>query len=105
MIEPKLAPVKPRVISPQTGEVIPLEDVIRELLDSGFRGQIWIVGPAGTGKTTALHHLAAVFFNCLSKIKLVDGPSCNLPKGDVVLAICTATTAGAGIHRAYRLAP
>src|SRR6266481_4267370 len=104
MIEPKLAPVRPRVISPQTGEAILLEEEIRRLLETNSFGQIWLVGPPGAGKTMALRHLAAVFSHFAPQIKLVDGPTCNLGKIRDILAICTATTTGPGIHRPYRLA-
>jgi len=60
MIVPAPAPVKPRAISPQTGEVLPLEDEIQLWIDSGKRGRFRIVGSPGSGKTTALCHLAAV---------------------------------------------
>jgi len=105
MIEPRLAPVRPRVISRQTGEIILLEDEVRRLLETKSFGQIWLIGPPGAGKTTALRHLAAVFSHQASQLKLVDGPSCNLG-GRSFLAIYTATTMGPGIRRpGYRLAP
>jgi hypothetical protein len=105
MIEPKRAPVKPRVYSPHTGDVIPLEDEIRELLEVNSFGQIWIVGPPGSGKTIALGHLAAVFSPSFSKINLVDSPVCDKVRNPSVLSICTAMNAGPGISRHFRLAP
>jgi hypothetical protein len=38
MISPARAPVKPRVISPETGEAVPLEDEIQFWIDAGSRG-------------------------------------------------------------------
>jgi uncharacterized protein YjbI with pentapeptide repeats/energy-coupling factor transporter ATP-binding protein EcfA2 len=60
MILPERAVVKPRVSSPATGDALPLEDEIAALLEAGARGVVVIVGAGGTGKTTALRHLAAV---------------------------------------------
>lgn len=54
------APVKPRFISSETGQSLPLEDVIYELLDQRKIGVVQIVGEPGTGKTTAIRHLEAV---------------------------------------------
>ena len=58
-IHPLRAPVRPRVISPETGDAIPLEDVLLESQGKTARA-IEIVGGLGSGKTTALAHLAAV---------------------------------------------
>jgi uncharacterized protein YjbI with pentapeptide repeats len=60
MIVPKRAPVKPRVISPHTGETVSLEDEIRPWIEAHATGRIAVTGPPGSGKTTALEHLAAV---------------------------------------------
>ncbi len=60
MIVPLRAPVRPRVLSPETGEAVPLEDEILALLDAGTRGPLRLLGPPGAGKSTALAHLAAV---------------------------------------------
>jgi uncharacterized protein YjbI with pentapeptide repeats len=60
MISPQPAPVKPRVVSPDTGEAVPLEDEILSLLQVRKEGMVRVMGPAGSGKTTALRHLAAV---------------------------------------------
>jgi uncharacterized protein YjbI with pentapeptide repeats/energy-coupling factor transporter ATP-binding protein EcfA2 len=59
MIQPQRAPVTPRVLSPDTGDVIPLEEAILALVVES-QGVIEIVGGPGSGKTTALGHLAAV---------------------------------------------
>jgi uncharacterized protein YjbI with pentapeptide repeats/energy-coupling factor transporter ATP-binding protein EcfA2 len=59
MVQPQRAPVKPRVLSPG-GEALPLEDEVRSFLDVHRTGIIHLTGPAGSGKTTALRHLAAV---------------------------------------------
>jgi uncharacterized protein YjbI with pentapeptide repeats len=54
------AAVRPRVISPETGEAIRLDDEIGAMIEDG-RGRLVILkGGPGSGKTTALRHLAAV---------------------------------------------
>lgn len=58
MLQPKLAIVRPRVISPATGEVLLLEDEVQSLIDRRRFGMIRLVGDPGSGKTTALTHLA-----------------------------------------------
>jgi hypothetical protein len=57
-IPPSPAIVRPRAISPDSGEVLPLESLAAELLDSGCR-LIEIAGGPGAGRTTALRHLEA----------------------------------------------
>src|SRR5687768_16279434 len=59
-IVPRRAPVAPRVRPLGGGESFPLEDRAARLLRSGARGVVHLVGPVGSGKTTALQHLAAV---------------------------------------------
>jgi uncharacterized protein YjbI with pentapeptide repeats/energy-coupling factor transporter ATP-binding protein EcfA2 len=54
------APVRPRVISPETGEAIRLDDEIGPMIQEGRGGLIVILGGPGSGKTTALQHLAAI---------------------------------------------
>lgn len=56
---PVLAPVRPRVLLPLTGEAAPLEEEVRALLDRGVRGWVAVLGNFGAGKTTALRHLRA----------------------------------------------
>ena len=72
MISPERAPVRPRVILPETGDTIPLEDVVLE-----FQGRLGealaIIGGAGSGKTTALAHVAAVLGENV-KITFLDEP-------------------------------
>ena len=59
MIEPEIAPVTPRVIWPETGDALPIGEVLR-CMEGRPNGAIEIVGGCGAGKTTALRHLAAV---------------------------------------------
>jgi uncharacterized protein YjbI with pentapeptide repeats/energy-coupling factor transporter ATP-binding protein EcfA2 len=54
------APVRPRVISPETGEAIRLDDEIGPMIQEGRGGLIVLLGGSGSGKTTALQHLAAI---------------------------------------------
>jgi uncharacterized protein YjbI with pentapeptide repeats len=58
MIQPVRAPVRPRVVSPETCDAIPLDEVLADFR-AGATGAIEIVGGCGSGKTTALAHLAA----------------------------------------------
>lgn len=60
MIAPQHATVRPRVFRGTSAEARPLEQSIHDLLASGVRGVVRLAGPAGSGKTTALRHLAAV---------------------------------------------
>ncbi len=60
-LSPQPAPVRPRVISPQTGETLLAEDWIEPFLRRFDAGALCLSGPPGSGKTTALAHLAARF--------------------------------------------
>jgi uncharacterized protein YjbI with pentapeptide repeats len=60
MLEPRRAPVRPRVVSPVSGETLLLEDEIFALLERGASGMVWVTGGPGSGKTSALSHLLAV---------------------------------------------
>ncbi len=62
MIVPKRASVKPRVVSPETHEELLLEDVIESCIAEGHCGAVELVGGLGTGKSTALAHLASLAF-------------------------------------------
>ena len=54
------APVRPRFISPLTGDALTLEESVVDAVRRFGRGVIEISGPSGSGKTVALQHLEAV---------------------------------------------
>lgn len=66
MIAPQRAVVRPRAISPESGQSLPLEELVSSLLETRLPGKaadsyvIQITGGPGSGKSTALAHLAAV---------------------------------------------
>ncbi len=88
MIEAKRAPVRPRVR--------PIGDTTPRLLDfieAGASGNIAIQGPAGSGKTTALEHLAATLRPHVldERVALLDEPArCQLVDEPARLVIYTA---------------
>ena len=53
-------PVRPRVLSPVTGESLPLTDYVAPLLAAEECGAIRLLGPPGSGKTMALGYLAGL---------------------------------------------
>jgi uncharacterized protein YjbI with pentapeptide repeats/energy-coupling factor transporter ATP-binding protein EcfA2 len=73
------APVRPRVLSPDTGEAIPLDDEIGPMIQAGRCGLVAIAGEAGSGKTTALRHLAALLPPwARDRVRLFDQPDSDL---------------------------
>ena len=70
------APVRPRVLSPETGESLPLVDVIGPILANADSGVIRIFGSAAQGKSTALNQLAGLLPPHLS-VSLLDEPSAS----------------------------
>src|SRR5262245_24953308 len=73
MIQPRRAPVRPRVRSPQSGEPLLLHQEVLSFVAAGTEGAIALLGPGGSGKTTALRHLAAVLDEG-SGVALLDEP-------------------------------
>ncbi len=67
------ARVRPRVLSPSTGESLPLDDTIGPILQGGDFGLIRVVGGPGSGKTTAVNHLAGLVPPHL-KVSFLDEP-------------------------------
>jgi uncharacterized protein YjbI with pentapeptide repeats len=63
--------VTPRATVPNGDAALPLEHRIRNVLARGVRGNVAIVGPRGSGKTTAICHLAAALAD-LSGIAYID---------------------------------
>ena len=70
MIEACRAAVRPRVVSPETGDVVLLEDEVAVWLE-GHARTLRIVGGPGSGKTTAIRHLATVY-SARNDVILVD---------------------------------
>ncbi len=60
MLLPQRALVRPRVHVGHDGESPLLEDEILTLVAKGARGLVYVLGSPGSGKTTALRHLATV---------------------------------------------
>ena len=59
--EPKLAVVRPRVRWREEDSPRLLEEFVEEYVEEHPTGFVWLVGAEGTGKTTALAHLSAIF--------------------------------------------
>jgi uncharacterized protein YjbI with pentapeptide repeats len=78
MVEPRRAPVEPRVLRPGGTYALPLAEEIRALLDKGARGAVRVSGPPGSGKTTALQHLAAIL-PAGESVTYVDDGNKDLP--------------------------
>src|SRR4051812_22574342 len=68
-----VAPVKPRVVSPLTGETILLEEALRDWIGRREPRILQVIGAYGTGKTTALQHAAATLPEA-GNIRFLDDP-------------------------------
>ena len=87
---PRRATVLPRVCKEAGGAALPLEQHVRRLLDQGVRGVIGLCGPPGSGKSTALAHVAAVLPSA-APISFIDGlaePAALAPDRLVLQASC-----------------
>src|ERR1043165_3860719 len=72
MIEPQRALVQPRVISPTTGQTLPLDDFITDPETLAKHTPIQLVGGPGAGKTTALRHARAVLVDLAPAFSCTD---------------------------------
>ncbi len=57
-IQPARAPVRPHVVSPETGDTLLLEDAVEDLYAASDICSVQLTGATGAGKTTAIAHLA-----------------------------------------------
>lgn len=100
------APVKPRVFVSQDGEILPLEDVIGRLVAANSRGVVYLLGSAGSGKTTALRHLAAVLPEDAALLLLDEGETIHAGKSKTDCLVVRAVTGHIEPRvRMFRLAP
>jgi uncharacterized protein YjbI with pentapeptide repeats len=74
MIVPARAIVRPQVFIADADTPLPVEDEVRERVDAGVVGLIQLLGPPGSGKSTALSHLA-YFFDGDPHVLLADCPA------------------------------
>jgi uncharacterized protein YjbI with pentapeptide repeats len=109
MLFPQRAPVRPRVSAHQGSELLLLEDEILALAGRGARGLVYVLGPAGSGKTTALRHLATVL-PARAGVVLSDEDDPASAEALHASSGCLVVCAAAMPHRlpfltAYHLAP
>ena len=86
-----------RIRASETREALLLEDEIARLQESGERGVVALLGGAGSGKSTAIAHLAAVLPS--GSVQLLDDPleqqiTATAPSGLVVYAAKEELTHG-----------
>ncbi|MCA9147656.1 MAG: pentapeptide repeat-containing protein [Planctomycetales bacterium] len=95
--------VRPRVVSQETHEAILLEDIIASHMAPGACKVVELVGPAGSGKSTALKHLASLSFPM--GLQLIDdlGRAETLAPSDTLSVYTTRVRFNQGAT-SYRLA-
>jgi uncharacterized protein YjbI with pentapeptide repeats len=107
VIAPRRAPVRPRVFLTQTGDSLPLDEVLPDLFAGPGQGRVRLTGPAGSGKTTALEHLAHVLAG--HGILLIDEPRpddlMGLPPVSWVVFTSPLAEDGCRATHTYPLAP
>jgi uncharacterized protein YjbI with pentapeptide repeats len=107
VVTPRRAPVRPRVLVPQIGESLPVDELIQDLLASPARGWVRLTGPPGSGKSTVLEHLAHVFEG--RDIVLIDEPRpddlAGLPPLSCVVFTNPLPQDGCRATHNYHLAP
>jgi uncharacterized protein YjbI with pentapeptide repeats len=107
MAQFSFAIVRPRVISPHSGEVRLLEDVVADHLSAGDHAVVEILGGPLTGKTTAIEYLQQ-FFSDERKLTFVDAPvgwnHSLTPAGRITVATSPPQSMRDLLGR-YRLAP
>ena len=97
---PAFAIVRPRVRLKRTGDIHLIEDVIGEMADTLSTGVIYIAGGAGSGKSTALMHLAAVFAHH-DHVRFLDEPTpteLQKHRNDALVVAATSRKLSAGIE-------
>jgi uncharacterized protein YjbI with pentapeptide repeats len=74
MVVPTNAIVRPRVVVRNSRESRLLEEVIADVVEEFPPGVVWVVGGPGSGKTTAVAHLAALFASD-ERLTFLDEPT------------------------------
>src|SRR4051794_1007396 len=71
-VTPRRAPVTPRVCTPGSEAALPLVEQVRAILQRGQPSHVNLCGPAGSGKSVALAHLASML-PANAPVLLIDG--------------------------------
>jgi uncharacterized protein YjbI with pentapeptide repeats len=108
MITAERAIVRPRVNLATGGELL-LDEAVREFIDAEAAGPIALVGPAGSGKSTALRHLAATIPPGADLILIdadhAEGTEFSFPPGNRIAVYAAAKPEKIRHLAVYRLAP
>jgi uncharacterized protein YjbI with pentapeptide repeats len=103
MLHPVRAPVRPRFVSPATRASLPLEEEVQVWLEDGAPGCLQILGGPGSGKTTALAHLAEIYQG-LPRVTLFDeGEWLKAPSPGFVIFVGEASAHAAAQNAAQKL--